>query len=383
MVRAAASVPRLSPPPVPWQMQAMADARIGDFAFGSRAMAMSIPTVAACRNLICGTVSQLDVRRTRGEVELDAGSLLSRPDPDSTWAATVAATVDDLLFYGRAYWIVLAYDGIASERNPRGMPVRARYLPAAAVAERVTDDYASYSRLEGYEVGGSKLPADALIPFRMGNEGILTYGATTLLAVYQLEAAARRLSAVELPAGVLRNTGHEVSEADAREIVRAFQAARQTDGIAFLQGFEYSRESLAPADLQLIEARAIGATECARLFGVPVALVGASPTGNASAMLYANLGATQASLLTSAVAPLLRVIESTLSGPAVTPQGQTVTFNAGQWLRADPTTAADYAVKLLEAGILSVDEARSYLGVGPAAAVDPAAAPATLTPGTV
>jgi Phage portal protein len=343
---------------------------------------MSIPTVAACRNLICGTVSQLDVRRTRGSQELEPGSLLTRPDPDSTWAATVAATVDDLLFHGRAYWIVLAYDGQASERNPRGMPVRARYLPAASVTERETDDYAAYTRLEGYEVGGSKLPADALIAFRMGREGILTYGATTLLAVYQLEAAARRLSAVELPAGVLKNTGHEVSPADAAEIVRNFQAARQTAGIAFLQGFEYSRESLAPADLQLIEARAIGATECARLFGVPVALVGASPTGNASAMLYANLGATQASLLTSAVAPLLRVIEATLSGPAVTPQGQTVTFNAGQWLRADPTTAADYAVKLLEAGILSLEEARSYLGVGPAAAVDPAAAPAQLPAGS-
>jgi HK97 family phage portal protein len=360
-------------------MQAIHGARLGDpaFSFGSRGLAMSIPTVAACRNLICGTVSQLDVRRTRGDVVLPAGSLLTRPDPDSTWPATVAATVDDLLFHGRAYWLVLAYDGVASERNPKGLPVRARYLPAASVDELVSDDYASYSRLEGYDVAGAKLKPEALIAFRAGHEGVLAYGATTLLAVYQLEAAARRLSSVELPAGVLKNTGHEVSPADAAEIVRNFQAARQTAGIAFLQGFEYSRESLAPADLQLIEARAIGATECARLFGVPVALVGASPTGNASAMLYANLAATQASLLTQAVAPYLRVIEATLSGPDVTAQGQSVTFNAGQWLRADPTTAADYAVKLLESGVISVDEARSYLGVGPADAA------ADLTPGAV
>jgi hypothetical protein len=94
-------------------------------------------------------------------------------------------------------------------------------------------------------------------------------------------------------------------------------------------------------------------------------------------MLYANLAATQASLLTSAVAPILRVIEATLSGPTVTAQGQIVTFNAGQWLRADPTTAADYAVKLLEAGILSLEEARGYLGVGP---VDPADAPLPALP---
>jgi hypothetical protein len=106
-------------------------------------------------------------------------------------------------------------------------------------------------------------------------------------------------------------------------------------------------------------------------------MVAASPTGGASAMLYANLGATQALLLTQAVAPHLRVIESVLSSDAVTPRGQAVAFSTSQWLRSDPQASADYATSLEAAGIITIPEARAYLGVPTSGGV------ADLTPGRV
>ena len=345
----------------------------------SRDQAMSIPTVAACRNLICGTVAQLDVQRTRGAEVLAPGALLSRPDPDATWPATIAATVDDLLFYGRAYWLVLAFDGQATAAMPNGYPVRARRLPATDVSPTLNPDWTAYTRLDAYVVGGVSVDPRFVIAFDAGHEGVLRYGLAALGAAYALEAAARRLSDVQLPAGVLENQGHEISEADARALVAGFQEARRENGVAFLQGIKYTREQLNAADLQLIEARANAATEVCRLFNVPVQLAAASPSGNASAQLYANLTTTLASLLTGAVGPYLRAVESSLSSEQVSPRGQDVHFRAGQWLRADPAAAADYATGLYSAGIISRDEARTFLQIAP----DASGAPLDLTPGKV
>src|SRR5215470_2917348 len=87
-----------------------------------RAAALSIPAVSACRNLIVGTVSQLGVIRSRGDERLDLDYLLSKPDPSTTWPATIAGTVDDLVFNGRAFWRVL-------ERDSDGLVRRARWMP--------------------------------------------------------------------------------------------------------------------------------------------------------------------------------------------------------------------------------------------------------------
>ena len=343
-----------------------------------RDAAMSLSVVASCRNLICGTVGQLDVQRSRAGVVLEPGTLLSRPDPDEPWASTIEWTVDDLAFYGRAYWLVLAFDGQATERNPRGLPVRARRLPPGCVEPIRNRDVAAYTRIDGYRVGGTVVEPSGVIAFDAGHEGVLRYGWRTLSAAQALEEAARRFSDVELPAGTLTNTGHELSSEEAAALVTAFEAQRRAHTVAFLQGLEYSREQLAPEDLQLIEARAQSATDQARLFNVPVALVAASPTGGATALLYANLGSQQALLLTLAVAPYLRAIEGALSSEDVTPRGQTVAFQTGQWLRTDPQAAADYVTQLLGDGVITTAEARAWLGLPPGAGATP-----NLTPGKV
>ena len=192
----------------------------------------------------------------------------------------------------------------------------------------------------------------------------------------ELEDAARRLAAVELPAGTLKNEGTELGPDEAHEIVAKFQESRRSNGVAFLQGVSYNREALSAADLQLIEARANVATDVARLFNVPVAMIGASPSGNASALLYSNLSQQLAILVSSAVAPHLRTVELTLTD--VYPRGTSVAFDVQTFLRSDPQAAADYATGLLAAGVIDQREARSLLGIPstPAPTAD-------LTPGKV
>lgn len=321
-----------------------------------RELALSIPSVAACRNLIVGTVIQLGLFRFRGGDRLDPGSLLSKPDPSTSWPATIGGTVDDLLFHGRAYWHVL-------ERDAEGFPTRARWTPVADVTPDTRSTGGAYSELRGYRLAGVRAlvdPAD-VIRFDSPITAVLDVGGRTLAAAIELEGAARRLAGAELPAGTLTNLGQELSDEEADEVVAGFLAARRLNGIAWLQGVEYSRESVSSADLQMIEARANVATDVARLFNVPVTMIGASPSGGATALLYSNLSQQLAVYSATAVAPHLRTIEATLSD--VLPRGQSVAFDVQTFLRSDPQAAADYVVLLVGAGVITVEEGRSLLGI--------------------
>jgi HK97 family phage portal protein len=332
---------------------------LGD-AYG-RDAAMSVPAIAGCRNLICGTVAQLDVDRIRGDERIEQGQLLTQPDPDVAWLETITATVDDLLFYGRAYWLVLA-------RDSEGYPTRARCIPATCVEPELSSYLTDYSRLLGYRVNGTPLEPGDVIAFGMTHNGVLNFGARTIASAIASFSAARRFADVEIPAGVLINEGHELSQSEADDLVENFQAQRRTKSVAYLQGVKYERTNISPADLQLSESLSGWATECCRLFNVPVVMIGASPTGHTgSSVLYSNVGQNTAAYVGTAVSPVLAAIEQALSGPYVTPRGQRVIFQVGQYVRSDPTAAVEYVTALVDKQIISVDEARGVLGIPPVA----------------
>lgn len=322
----------------------------------SREQALSIPAVLNCHKLIVGTVVQLGLFRYRQGERLEPGYLLTKPDPSAILSATISGTVDDLLFRGRAYWRVL-------DRDSEGFVTRARWTPVDDVTPETRSVGGSYSILIGYRVAGVDAvldPAD-LIRFDGPFPGVLDSSGPALAAMLEVEAAARRLSGVELPAGVLENEGAELSEEEARVVVANFVAARRESGVGFLQGLKYSRADLNSGDLQLIEARGIIATDAARIFNVPVAMVAASPTGTASALLYANLSQQLAILIACGVGPYLGAIEQTISD--VIPRGQSVAFDVQTFLRSDPQAAYEYATGLLGAGVIDQAEARALLGI--------------------
>jgi HK97 family phage portal protein len=323
----------------------------------SREAALTLDPVSACRNLIVGTLVQLQPFRFRGDERLDGGWLLTQPDPSTTWVATLAGTVDDLLFFGRAYWRVL-------ERDPDGYPRRARWTPFRDVTPNVRSTGGSYATLVDYTIAGveGRVPVDDVIRFDGAIPSILETGAQVFAQGLALEAAATRFASTELPAGVITNEGSELGPDEAQTFLENFAANRSKYGLAFLQNASYERADLNPGDLQLLEARHNVATQVARLFGVGVAMIGASPSGHSSALLYSNLTQQNSLLLSTACAPHIYAIESTLTAFA-TPTGQAVAFDVQQFLRSDPQAAADYVIALEGAGIVDRTEARAMLGI--------------------
>jgi|SRR5262252_7880976 len=335
----------------------------------SREGALSVPSVRACRNLIVGAVIQMSWFRYRGDQRLDPGWLLTKPDPSTTLPTTVGGTVDDLIFYGRAYWRVL-------ERDSDGFARRARWTPVIDVTPQTQSTGGTYAILTGYRIAGLPDVVDPgdVIRFDSPLPGLLDTSTQTLAASLDLEQAARRLANVQLPAGTITNEGEPVSPDEAAQYVEDFQAARATKGVAFLQNMSYSREALSSDDIALVDGRAHWATEIARLFNMPVTMIGASPSGGGTALLYANLTLQQAFFVTTAVAPYLRVMEAAVSDAL--PYGQSVAFDTASYIRSDPQASLDYVLKALEAGLVTTVEARSMLGMPANPAVD-------LTPGRI
>ena len=74
----------------------------------SRDQAMSVPSVARCRNLICSTIGTMPLhlyKKSTGE-ELGSPVWLEQPSISQPRSVTMAWTVDSLVFYGVAYWRV-------------------------------------------------------------------------------------------------------------------------------------------------------------------------------------------------------------------------------------------------------------------------------------
>lgn len=351
--------------PLPANLSTLATVDSWPYLGTARAAALSIPTVSTCRDLIVGAAVQMSVYRFRGLERIPNGKLLTQPDPDTIWSATLAGLVEDLIYDGRGYWLVLARDGVSTERNPDGLPVRARWIPTSSIVPELSSNMGAYSRLDGYRISGidGLVDPEDVIRFDSPLPGRLAYGADAIANALALEAKANRLANVDLPAGTLTNTGAEVDETEADYQVERFETQRANRTVAFLQNLEYERTELSAEDLQLIEARANAATEMARLHNVPVALAAASPSGGATAMLYANLGTMLALLVSNAVEPYLVAIEQTLSRDDVSAQGQGVAFDRMTFLRSDPTELREYVVELVKEAVISAEQGRAILGI--------------------
>jgi hypothetical protein len=87
--------------------------------------------------------------------------------------------------------------------------------------------------------------------------------------------------------------------------------------------------------MQLVEGRTYQALELSRLGNIPPYLVGA-PAG--TGMTYLNGQQARQDLIDFAAGAYIGCIEQTLSGPNVTPRGQSIRLDQNAWLRNPFTT---------------------------------------------
>ena len=168
----------------------------------TREQAMSVPSVARARNIICSTIGSLPLETYNHFTmeHLRPQRVIMQPDPRVAGSAIYAWIAEDLLFRGVAYGQVL--DSYAATDNSR---IRAwtRVSP-----DRVTYDL-NYNQTEitSYKIDGLDIPVSgvgSIIVFAGLDEGALNRAGRTIRAALELEKAAEVYAKEPFPTMLLK-----------------------------------------------------------------------------------------------------------------------------------------------------------------------------------
>jgi HK97 family phage portal protein len=113
--------------------------------------------------------------------------------------------------------------------------------------------------------------------------------------------------------------------------------------------------------MQLTESRLNTAAEIARMCNIPAWYINAE---SASAT-YSNVSQERRSLVDFSLKPFMSCISERLSMNDITPRGSTVRFDLDDYLRGNPLEQVEVLSKMLEVGIIDVEEARESMDLAP------------------
>jgi HK97 family phage portal protein len=303
----------------------------------TREEAMSVPTVARGRNIICSSIASIGLEvidRTTGmEIEDGTPRVIRTPDPRVPGSATYVWTCEDLLFYGYAYWQIteLFSDTQRVRSVQRVSPTRVTIQTNSIATE-----------IEYYMVDGSPVPNSglySLVVFSGNDEGLLNRAGKTVRTGAELERAAAMYAREPVPSMVLKSNGTALPADRIAKLLDSWSSARRNRATAFLNA-DVSMETVGfdPEKLQLNQARSYVATELARALGIPAYYVDAE-TG--SSMTYSNATTQRQTLLDFSLIPLMTSISERLSMPDFVPQSQRVEYDLSDYLRGSDLERAN------------------------------------------
>jgi phage portal protein BeeE len=303
----------------------------------TREQAMSVPSCARARNIICSSIASIGLevidRSTGMEIEGATPRVIRTPDPRIPGSATYVWTCEDLLFYGYAYWQIteLFQDTFRVRSVQRVSPTRVTIQTNSLATE-----------IEYYMVDGTPVPntgIGSLVVFNGNDEGLLNRAGSTIRTGAELERAAAMYAREPIPSMVLKSNGTALPADRIAKLLEAWGAARRNRGTAFLNSdVELQTVGFDPEKLQLSAARSYIATELARACGIPAYYIDAE-TG--SSMTYSNAVNQRQTLLDFSLIPLMTSISERLSMPDFVPSSQEVKFDLSDYLRGSDLERAN------------------------------------------
>lgn len=317
-----------------------------DVDYVTRKQAMSIPAVRQGRNVIAGKVGTAPMICTRTRAgkapERVDRPFFMQPDPNCTRAALLTWTLDDLIFYGISYWVVINRDAL-------GFPMQAvRVEPG-----RITVDYSTGTiRLDGTVLA----PRD-VIAFQGPDEGLLKHAARTLKTCLLLEDAVRRSASADIPVGLFEEDGDAARTQDEiDEFLASWESARRARSTGYVPGgVKYTNPNADPEKLQLKDARAFQAAEVARHMNLPAYAINA-PTNDS--LTYSTTEGNRRDLVEITYAPYVAAIEQRLSMGDVTPLGTQVHLDFSAFIRGDAKSVIETGALAVSSGLMTKDEVR-------------------------
>jgi HK97 family phage portal protein len=317
----------------------------------TRALAMSVPSVARARNIICGTIGSLPLttfNRITGEY-VDPHRVINQPDPRVAGFVIYCWLAEDIWLYGAGYGQVLemysATDGGRVRAWTRVSPDRVT----------VDTDFLN-TTINGYKVDGKSVPMQgvgSIIRFDGADEGFLHRSGKTVAAAVYLENAALNYAKEPAPSMVLKSNGTNLTAERISSLLSAWKSARQSRSTAFLNADVDLKEfGFDPKSLQLAEGRQYVALELARACGIPAYFLSAETTS----LTYSNAVSERRLLVDFSLRPILKSIEERLSLPDFVPNPVMVRFDLDDFLRGNALERAQVYEILNRIGAMSVEQ---------------------------
>ena len=317
----------------------------------TRQLAMSVPSVARARNIICGTIGSLPLttfNRITGEY-VDPHRVINQPDPRVAGFVVYCWLAEDIWMYGAGYGQVLEMYS-----STDGGRVRAwtRIRPS-----RVTvDTDIQTDSITGYKVDGKPVPISgvgSIIRFDGPDEGLLHRAGKTIQAAVYLENAAVNYAKEPAPSMVLKSNGTNLTAERISSLLSAWKTARQSRSTAFLNAdVELQQFGFDPKSMQLAEARQYVALEIARACNIPAYFLSAETTS----MTYSNAVSERRGLVDFSLRPILKAIEERLSLQDFVPNPVMTRFALDDFLRGNPLERAQVYEILNRIGAMSVEQ---------------------------
>lgn len=325
-----------------------------------RDVAMSLPAIIRCRNLIAGTIASIPLHLYRKSNDQRIGSpkWLEQPALAQPRSVTLAYTVDSLLFYGVAYWRV------TEVYEDDGRPARFEWIAPTRVSF-FTDANNYY--VTSYQVDGATAPMSgigSLVTFQGLNEGILNTGATIIQQAYRVQRAAYDAATSPTPTGIIKNTGADLSENEVAALLAQWKSARQRGTTAYLTStLDYMPSQFSPKDMGYVDLIQNLTTQIARLCNLPAYYLSADENNS---MTYANVQDERKQLISLALQPFITAIETRLSMDDITNSQNYVRFAIDDtFLRADTMERLTAIEKMISLGLITVEQAQEMEDLSP------------------
>jgi HK97 family phage portal protein len=325
----------------------------------TRQQALQVPSIKRCRDLICGTIASIPLeyyKKSTGE-KIAAPRWVEQPSKAQPRFETMYFTLDSLLMYGVAYWV------ITETYLEDGRMANAEWVANSRVTF-VTDSTNSY--VTEYYLDGKPLPMSglgSLITFQK-DEGILAVGGSTIKAALDVQKAAAIAAATPMASGILKNTGADLPPAEVSGLLAAWKRSRQNNSTAYLTStLEFQGTQFSPKDMLYNEAIQNLATECARLCSVDPYYVSASQN---TTMTYANVQDERKQMVAFTLQPYVSAVEARLSMDDISTTGHYVKFALDDsFLRTEPMERLLVLEKMLALGLITTEQAMEMEDLSP------------------
>lgn len=323
----------------------------------SRKDAMSVPSVARARNLICGTVASIPLEyynKRTGEV-MAAPRWINQLSKNQPSFVTINWLVDSLLFYGVAYLRVT--ERYAEDGRPSAF-------------EWIANSRVTYTTdLEGimitqYYVDIQPISMNDIVTIQGLDEGVLERAGKTIQSAIDINRAASISAATPMSSGILKNTGADLPSAEVSGLLAAWKRSRQNNSTAYLTStLEFQSTQFSPKDMMYNEAIQNLSTEIARAMNVPAYYLSADQN---TTMTYANVTEERKQFFALSIEPYIQAIQTRLSMDDISTAGHEVRFAVyDTFLKQDPMVELSVIEKLLTLGLITTEQAMEMTDLTP------------------